>query len=293
MTLDEAIIIDKLPTLVYHNIATEAVRYALISVCFTYDRMDKQALMPRINNIFKGKLSEGIFYHYCAEHNIPINHQDCATPFWLPDLRDFVWLNGEWDLKNNFFYCNDDDFQKFDFTALPALIPNKSWNDQWSKRDDLHMNDTRFCAYLFSFMRLKPNGKPFFRIELSGEQVDFLCYVNTHFEQSPYGLMPFEAQWFYEQMAQKGSTEFIHLNYYPEMILTACANARYWSLFKNTSATEEHGHYISHFPAKNWYKVDGSILKFVDDALITKIKNMTCPIALLPSLKSLIGRYLR
>ena len=56
----EAIIVD-VPSDVYQQIAAKAVRYALISVGFTYNRMEKEVIMTRIENIAKGYQKQ--FHH--------------------------------------------------------------------------------------------------------------------------------------------------------------------------------------------------------------------------------------
>lgn len=286
MTIDEVIILNEIPHDKYSEIATNAVRYALISVGFTYNRMDKTELISRIKNIIKGKIAEGIFFYYCSEKGILIDTKACTTPFWLPDLKDFVWLGGEWDIKNNYFYCSDSDFLVYDFTMLPALIPNKTYWDQWSKRNDTLIETSRFCAYLFTFIRLTPDKKDFFTLNLSKAQFNFLSNIESSSKNAPHGEMPFMEKWFFEEMAKNGSEKYIHLLYMPEMVITGCANSRYFQLFKNTSANDTDIHYKNFDHTYSWYESEKNVLKFMNGSLTTKIQNMTCPVKLLPSFKS-------
>jgi hypothetical protein len=288
MRNDEIIILDNVPQTVYTEIASKAVRYALISSAFTYDRMDKKDTLKRIYNITKGKIAEGIFFNFCNENNINIDTTPCTTPFWLPDLRDFLYLGGEWDIKNNFFYCSDHEISSFDVTGLPALIPNKHSNDQWSKRNEHYLEPSRYSAYLFTFMRLFPGKKDFFKVKISEQQLSFLNDVARKYHQSPYGDMPFFESWFYSELAKYGDDQFITMQYYPELYITSCANARYWSLFKNTSADGKEYNYQYLDTEILWYQPSAGIIRFLDGKIVTTIQNMTCPVAYLPSFRSVI-----
>jgi hypothetical protein len=286
MTSDETIIIKNIPKDIYTKIAYQAVRYALISVAFTYNRMQKNDLISRISNITKGKIAEGLLYEYSKQIGISLDFQACATPFWMSDLRDFIWLGGEWDIKNNFIYCSDTDFENFDWTTLPALIPNKNRYDQWSKRNDTYHEESRFSAYIFTFMRLKPGRKNFFTLHISDAQYDFLSSIYAKFGMTSIVQIPFAESWFYDEWSNLGNDECIAMQYYPELIITACANARYWPLFKDTSIVDEF-HYQDYLQNTPWYQKSDQILKFLNGVLVTKIRNKTCPVGLLPSFKQI------
>ncbi|MBL0025060.1 MAG: hypothetical protein WBP08_02130 [Saprospiraceae bacterium] len=291
MTAEEVIIFDNISPENYKKIAINAARYAIISVGFTYDRMGLIETLPRIKNIIKGKIAEGLFYTYCDQRNLKVSTSECTTPFWQSDLRDFLWLGGEWDLKNNFFYCKDSNFSSFEFLNLPALIPNKFPNDQWSKRNENHIEATGFTAFLFTFMRLQPDDKDFFSLNLTNDQLDFLVKVRERNKLAPYTEMPFMESWFWENMSNKGPDNILNLSYQPELIITSCANVKYWPLFKNTSQNDPLTIYSSFLNGSSWYKSSNDLLKFAGGALVTKIRNMTCPVCLLPSFKSIADKY--
>lgn len=271
----------------YDKIVNKAFRYALISVGFTYNRLEKKDIIPRIENIIKGKIAEGLIEAYSKQHHLGLDFQSCATPFWMPDLRDFLWLGGEWDIKNNFIQCTESELQNFNFTLLPALIPNKSDPDQWSKRNELLHTESRYNAYLFSFIGLRPEKKNFFNIQLTPEHFDFLLQTCMKYKGLRWGSMPFGEREFYAQLASYGDFQ-IELIYRPKLYITACANARYWPLFENTSVHDCVAY--KDFGMKNWYVEDNNILKFLNGKLVTKIRNKTCPIALLPSFDSVSNR---
>ena len=56
MSQEEVIIFKNVGAQEYQTFANQAIKYALISVAFTYNRMDKSKLSARINNITKGKI---------------------------------------------------------------------------------------------------------------------------------------------------------------------------------------------------------------------------------------------
>ncbi len=288
MTENEIITVDNVSEQTYFDIALGASRYALISVAFTYNRMDKRDVQSRVINITKGKIAEGLFYHFCKENNVAIQTESCTTPFWLPDQKDFIFLNGEWDIKNNFIYSNDNSYDKIKMSALPALIPNKYDGDQWAKRNETYHENTTFSAYLFTFMCLRKAQKSFFDILLNAEQLEFMATIAEKYSRHPHGIMPFLESWFYEELSQIGPEINIHLKYYPSLIITGCTNARYWTLFKDTGPQTLENHY-KNFTSPDWYTNDrGKITNFMDGTIVTTIKNKTCPVGLLPSFKSLL-----
>ena len=288
MSEDEIITVNNISKQNYSDIALSAARYALISVAFTYNRMNKKDLKSRVVNITKGKIAEGIFYHFCKENNIAIHTEPCTTPFWLPDQKDFIFLNGEWDIKNNFIYRGSEKDLKIKLTDLPALIPNKYDGDQWSKRNETYLENTKFSAYLFTFMILRNDYKTFFDISLTPAQLSFMSAIAEKYSRYPYGEMPFLESWFFEEITKIGPEINIQLAYYPPLIITACANARYWHLFKDTGQTVKENHYIDY--TSSWYSNENlKITNFMQGTIVTTICNKTCPVSLLPSFRSLIN----
>jgi hypothetical protein len=287
MQENEVIIVDEIPYEIYQQLGHQAVRYAIISSAFTYDRMDKNDILKRIVNITKGKMAEGLLYFFCQENNIHLDHHACTTPFWMPDHRDFLFLNGEWDVKNNFIYTTDHDFNKIKLTNLPALIPNKNAHDQWSKRDKTHIDKFNYGAYLFTFMRLLPDQKDFFQIRFTDIQLKFLADISHTYHNTAHSKMPFLESWFWSKFPEFDIKSVMEILYYPELIITACANSRYWQLFKDTGPTSEENNYIS-CVQPSWYElVQGKYLRFLSGKIATTITNKTCPASLLPSFYSL------
>jgi len=288
MNENDVIFVDSDSGTPYDDIAVKAVRYALISVAFTYNRMDKKDILTRVINITKGKIAEGLFYHFCQTHGIGICTEPCTTPFWLPDQKDFIFMNGEWDIKNNLIYCHDLKNKHFKFTDLPALIPHKYEGDQWSKRNDTYLENTRFSAYLFTYMCLKNNQKSFFEIQVNASQLDFIGTISEKYRQYPFGSMPFFESWFYETWSAKGPDINIRMIYHPALIITGCANARYWDLFRDTGPQTSDDHYKNYISPAWYYNDREKFTNFLQGTIVTTIKNKTCPVGLLPSFRQLI-----
>jgi hypothetical protein len=287
MLENEVIIVDKIPSEIYAQLGYQAARYAIISSAFTYDRMDKHDIQKRIINITKGKLAEGLLYFFCSKNDIYLDHQACSTPFWMADFRDFLYKNGEWDVKNNFIYATDETFDQLTCTNLPALVPNKNQRDQWSKKDKLFTDFTKYGAYLFTFMRLRPDQKDFFTITFSADQLKFLEDISHRFHNTAHSKMPFLESWFWTEIPSFNLEKQMVIHYYPELIITACANPRYWHLFLDTGPKcPENNYSDTHSP--KWNEViHHKFVRFMSGIMVTTITNKTCPVSLLPSFYSL------
>ncbi len=290
MTPDEVIIFKNVKPEVFMILAQQAIKYALVSVAFTYNRMDKNKLSDRINNITKGKIAEYLFFHYCGQNGIKVEPDPCHTPFWMPDNRDFFWLGGEWDIKNNYFYCSDKDFKSFDCTLLPALIPNKSTYDQWSKRNHHLITSSRFNAYVFTFIRLDPKERLFFNTNLNEDQLMFIISIVNTFNKGVQKEMPFDDSWFFQTLNEKGPTNYISLRYCPELIITGCANPRYWHLFRDIPPEDVSNPYLNYQDNSNWYHNQHGVVSFLNGVFVTKIRNRVCPVSFLPSFQSIVHR---
>lgn len=287
MQENEVIIVDAIPYEKYIQLGRQAARYAIISSAFTYDRMEKHDILKRIINITKGKLAEGLLYFFCKENNIHLDYLACTTPFWVPDARDFLFLNGEWDVKNNFIYASDHEFKTINLTELPTLVPSKNSKDQWFKKDKLHFDQSKFGAFLFTFMRLKPNQKDFFNIAFTADQLKFLEDVGHRFHNTAHSKMPFLESWFWTELPSFDLEKQMHIHYYPELIITACANPRYWHLFLDTGPHCTDNNY-SETILPRWYEiVSEKFVRFMAGIMVTTITNKTCPVSLLPSFFSL------
>lgn len=119
----EVIVLNSIPEAEHENLLEACVRYAIISLPFTTNRMGISSERQRILNIAKGKIAEALYWFFCKHNQIRPDFKSCATEFWDVYKRDFL-LNGyEWDIKNNFIYHKGD--HPGNYVHLPALIPNR------------------------------------------------------------------------------------------------------------------------------------------------------------------------
>ena len=193
MNESEIIIVDGIPNEEYDKLIETCVRYAIISLPFTVDRMRIPDERARALNIAKGKIAENLFEFFCNSNNIVANFKICSTPFWTVDNRDFTLNNDEWDIKNNFIYHNGDLLTQYNYTDLPALVPNRFNGDQWTKRLIKQFPASNDVDFLFTFLKGTDltngqRGEYFLEILISDEQVSFLRGLYTKYKGNPRTL---------------------------------------------------------------------------------------------------------
>lgn len=291
MTNNDIIIVDNISSYDYKLIVKNAVKYALISLPFTINRMRIPNHKQRVLNIAKGKIAEGLFKWFSKTNNINIDFDSCETPFWQIDKRDFMFNGSEWDIKNNYIYYSGEYYH--DYVKLPALIPNRHANDQWSTRMQRKIQGSAGVKYLFSFLKgADLNGinrrQDFLSINLSMEQLEFISDLYMEYRGMPQNSKPFEENWFWNELNKKGDNDFFTLSFMPHLIITGYADVEYWNMFKDTGPYSENN-YQNYFGEK-WYEKVGrnSTLKWLNGTLWTKITNKTCPVQLLPAFKGLL-----
>jgi len=291
MTENEIIIVDGISPVDYKIMVYDCVRYAIISLPFTVDRMRIPDVSTRALNIAKGKVAEELFRFFCEKNDINIDFETCNTPFWTTDQRDFVLFNQEWDIKNNFFYCRGDHFDG-NYINFPALVPNRFEGDQWSKRNQRLFSNSNGTAFLFTFLKNATlvngqRGNGFLEITLSESQLEFLNKLYEKYQGQPQTQQPFSEDWFWGKMGLIGGLDLFRLNFMPPLIIAGYANADHWQLFKDTGPFEQNNHFRDYLQA-GWYgKYSGRSCNFMKGTLWTTIKNATLPVSFLPSFLSL------
>lgn len=290
MDSDEVIIVDGIPPGDYEALVSDAVKYALISLPFTINRMSIPNEKQRALNIAKGKIAELMFRFFCRANNIRVGFDDCATPFYTIDQRDFILQENEWDIKNNFYYSSM--AGQVNYIDLPALVPNRKVGDQWSKRNENLIAGATGVSFLFTYLKgasLSGNTRSgnFLDISLSEQQEDFIIKLYRKYQGLPQPSAPFTEQWFWGQLSARGEASFFNLHDHPPLIITGFANADHWSLFKDTGPFNRSNNFMKYKPG-NWYKksAKGSC-NFMGGTLWTTITNATLPVSCLPSFSSL------
>lgn len=289
MKEDEVIVVDGIGQADYESLIMDCVKYAIISLPFTVNRMSIPDFKKRAKNIAKGKIAEALFALFCRANNIEADFGACATPFWTVDNRDFL-LNGyEWDIKNNFYYCSGDIYNG-KYTHFPALIPNRYDGDQWSKRYCNRHSDANGVNFIFTFLKgadldNDDRGPEFLDINMSPDQLNLISRLYEYYKGQPQKEMPFSEGKFWAKFGN-GDNNLFSLHSRPSLVITAYADNKHWNMFKDT------GPYVKDAIYRNvaspfWYNREGGAINFLNGTIRTVIKNSTCPVSLLPSFLSL------
>lgn len=222
----------------WNALCESALKYALISIPFTINRMGIDAIERRVFNILKGKLSELLFNDFALKSSLDVDFQSCATPFHQVDRRDFLWKESEWDLKNNFLTTRKLSFSRTQLDHLPALIPSNFKGDQWDKRERLLFKNSKSFKVLFSFMIGKledgPLVTPWAHFTLSEDQKKWLNNLNSHFKGKPQVKAPFTEAWFWNHWEQISLpwNKLLDVNFNSPIYVTSFAGPKDWTKFK-------------------------------------------------------------
>ena len=268
MQESEVIIINGLPENIYRQIVEKALRYAVLSLPFTFNRMGIEDAAQKIVNIAKGITAEYIFRFFCVKNNLPADFESCTTPFFKPDQRDFVSGNWEWDIKNNFLYYDGSSLPpNQSYTSLPALVPCSYRGDQWDKKEKLMITGSKGVRFLFTFMKNadRERKNSFLQLKLNENQLLLLKVLYRHFEdqRSPEKVF-FSEEDFFEEFPL--TEEHYHIAHHPQLVITGYAGPEQWPLFREENA--------------NGCSYGNGLLK-------TRIKNRMAVVEQLPSFASL------
>ena len=267
MLARDIIIIDDLPERIEERIITKAINYALISISFTYNRMDLSKLANRIQNITKGKIAELIFQHFMTQNKLEVNFSSCQTPFYLPDNRDFLMGEYEWDIKNNFVRSAQLLTSK-QVIELPALIPNRPstqyFTDQWEKRKEMKHPTSIGTRFVFTFME-RPIKNDFVNIRIHGTLQKFYEMIKKKYPRAKEGQAPFTESWFWNEMSQVDFPVY-KLNQKLRLYITSWAGCEHFGNFYDTEK------------------------RSFDKMIYTLIKNKTIKVHRLPSFVSLFPK---
>jgi hypothetical protein len=287
----EVIIVDAIPVEVYDSLIEKCVKYAIISLPFTVDRMAIPDEKQRALNIAKGKIAEELFQCFCNENNIFPDFETCTTEFWTVDKRDFILNGEEWDIKNNFIYTQGELLNE-DYINLPALVPNRFNGDQWSKRTNNLIAGTNGVGFLFTYLKNATlnngtRGGEFLEINLSEQQHLFLRNLYAKYKGMLQTNEPYTEAWFWEEMEKKGITNFYKLNFRPHLIITGFANNNSWGQFRDTGPFDRNNNWQTHLQPRWYTKTAKGSCNFMNGTLWTTITNSTLPVSHLSSFLSL------
>ncbi len=270
MTENEIIIFNDIETTQYERIIESSLKYAIISIPFTINRMDIGNIEQRIINIAKGKIAEGLFKEYCKRNGIAISDKECITPFYKPDKRDFI-LNGfEWDIKNNFIYHDNEILEISEYIKLPALIPNRSSWDQWGKKDSKFIPESKGVKFLFTFFKNLDSyqkGRNFINLVLTENQKQFILAIYEKHKSLKFDYAPYTENWYWNEFFTISDVKQILYSvvHYPRFIITGFADNNSWDKFVDLPPT----------------RISNGVMK-------TIIENKACRIGKLEAFKSYI-----
>ncbi len=292
MNENEIIIVDGIPDQIYRDLINKCVKYSLISLPMTVNRMSIPSEKQRALNIAKGKVAEALFKYFCQQNKINPDFDTCTTPFWTVDKRDFILNGNEWDIKNNFTYHSGTEFAGLNYIDLPALIPNRFNGDQWSKRSIKEFNNSNDVCFLFSFLKSADlingsRGNEFLEIILSNDQDNFLKQLYSKYKGQLQAQEPFAEDRFWSEMLNRGPDNFFSLHFKPNLIITGFANSLNWNLFRDTGPFDRSNNFQAYLSPRWYLKTNNGSINFMGGTLWTKITNMTTPISSLPSFLSL------
>lgn len=282
----EVILVNGIPAGIYDEIVCKAVRYAIISLPFTINRMQIADENKRAKNIAKGKIAEFLFQFFCEQNQIPVNFDVCSTDFWKVDRRDFLFNKQEWDLKNNFLY-HSGHVLNGEYTQLPALVPDRHAYDQWAKRMKNYLPGSQSSCFLFTYMKNAGSAgqhQDFFGIQLSRKQSGFLQELYTKYQGKTQHKQPFSYEGFWKEMKKRGNTNWIKINARPALVITAYAGKNQWNLFRKTGIPESPANDLSSLKMKCNAR---GVCNYFNGTLYTKIVNSAAPVHQLPSFLSL------
>jgi hypothetical protein len=299
MQESEVISVEGIPIDVYDKIVTESVKYAIVSIPFTINRMGIGRVKQRILNIAKGRIAEGLFRYFCEQNQLAADFKTCSTPWWKADKRDFLYQGLEWDLKNNFIYTGRKD-DAFRYTDLPALVPNRYQpqqgntlhSDQWHNRHLKKFDQSSGVAFLFTFLKEADliDGRRknhFLEIQFKEEQLLLLDELAKKFGGKQQDKEPYSVNRFWDAMQKRGGEHYFVLHDRPHLVITGYATQEHWDLFRDTGPSASDNHFINHLP-RGWYtKNNDGACNFMNNTMQTRITNATIPVSLLPSFLSL------
>lgn len=291
MKESEVIIVDSVPTDKYITMIKDAVNYAIISIPFTFNRIGLGDSVKRIKNIAKGKISELLLKFFCEENNIDIDFESCETPFWQIDNKDFILNNVEWDQKNKIYYAHPYKL-KYNYTDLPALVFNKSNIDTWAKRNENSNVGNNGVTFLFTFLKGADliNGKrdrEFFDVIMNEDQINFINTLYSKYQGKPQSSEPFTEEWFFDELKKLGSTHFIKIYEYPDLIITGYANNETFDKFKPIGPSVKENNYIDLIEPYWYTKTKNGYINFMNGTLWIMVDNVVCPVRELNSFASL------
>lgn len=234
MNTEELILTESLLESKFEELVFDAVKYAILSIPFTFDRLGIRDLHSKILNIAKGKVAESIFFEHCKQAGYDISTERTTTPFHDIDRRDFEYGQKEWDIKNNFLEHDLDLLDLQEYLDLPCLVPNRGPWDQWGKRNKLFFDNSHGFGYVFTFMK-KSDPKQlgtFFDFHISFKQEIFIRDLYDKYQGKHQVESPYSETWFLDALAEIDTQFSVDVKSQHQMIITGAAQEGEFGTFR-------------------------------------------------------------
>jgi hypothetical protein len=232
-----------------------------------------------------------LFKFFCNANNIFPDTKSCSTSYWPTRKRDFILDGKEWNLKYSFLQAFSSDLgQKY--TDLPALVPNRHNDDEWSKRNLACHSGSDGVAFLFAFLKrsvlTSEKQKKFIDINLNQAQQDYIHHLYEKYNKMHLPQESYQEDDFWKEMNSLGPNEYLVINDYPDLIITGYADKTIWDIFRDTGRSVREYNWVN-YCSPSWYSKDArrGYLSFLNGALYSIITNATVPVSKLPSFLSL------
>lgn len=253
---------------------------ALISYPLWGSRENSLDLKAGISDFLKNRLAHTLLGLFAEEQNLNLNFKIGEKPFPKARVHDFSYGNTAWYIQNSFLR-NRISLTAEDYVYLPALIPNGSNTDAWSRRS-IKPEGHEATGYLFTFLNEdlhKP--KPMFDVEVEEATIRFLNTLKSQCEDGRWQKQTYSEDWFWDEFLKLGKLPCITLGKIPTLVIAGVAQEKHFGYFADT---DEKANLCYRLYRGEWYKPkeDGG-LSFCNGLIHTKIKNATCPMAALGS----------
>lgn len=229
----------RIPHHIYDRILRNSLHYAVLSYPFTSQLVEWRFIKKKIHRIAKGHFARSMF-HYLAEQSLwPIQFSD-KKPFYQAKRYDFEALDLEWHIVHQFINHPPLQLSAAQYAKLPAMIPNRYLGDLWDRRNQVYQEGMKASAFMFSFMReneVYNRNRSYFDFSLMPDHIIFLKELRHAYGNERLKEQPFDPQWFWDEMDQRGGPVGLTVYRRPPLVLSAIASTRQYPLFHAEQAT--------------------------------------------------------
>ena len=259
------------------------VETALVSFPFWASREKIKNVKFGLHNYLIKSLPKVLFNLFAKEQNLSLDFKAGKRAFPNNPVFDFSFENTAWHIQNNFVQ-NPKPLHAEEYVYLPALIPNRFKNDNWSKRDKF-LEGYKNTGFLFTFLSEDSDKtNPLFDLAMDYRTLNFLSALKSKNEDRNPKETPYSESWFWSEFLKISEIPQVTLNTIPTLVIAGVAQENHFGYFADT---DEKANLCYRLYRGNWYvNREGGGLSFCKGLIKTHIKNATCPMAALGSFNS-------